>query len=156
MEDKYRTLAAQIDNIYRDNETVDMNMVAKLIQSSVGITNPAEDKYDRASEKAIRAYLDGPEGCDIHDFVREAIKAEIERLEPLVPGVRYRNTEANRRRIPTVVDAITGTHRSVCVLVWESDDDKWPDVQYVIVDGPGFAADIVCFSIISDGKVQDE
>jgi hypothetical protein len=111
-----------------------------------------EDKYMRAA-RAVEKYTDG--GWDIA-CIAKTIKAEIERPEPLLPGVRYRNTEANRKRIPV----------RNC-LVYANVFWKFPAVPCLAAyhkgewykEGDGLSRpliDLDAFALIPDGEVQDE
>jgi hypothetical protein len=159
MEDKYRTLAAQIDNIYRENETVNMNMVAKLIQDTV--SQEPYSKYMRAADEAWSWFVNQRSEKFPLEGLAEAIKAEIERQEPLVPGVRYRNTEANRQRIPmynsvSTVDVVYEFENNPYIgyyIACESEGRGWHKFCRV-VEAP--ADEPTWFSLIPDGKVQDE
>jgi hypothetical protein len=104
MENKYKWLAAQIDNIYRECSTVNMNGVAKLIQDT------------------------------------------IERPEPLLPGVRYRNTDKNRARIPK---------NTTAALFWLTGRQP-PYVMYEDELCTYDLSEYESFALIPDGEVQDE
>lgn len=109
-----------------------------------------EDKYMRAA-RAVEKYTDG--GWDIA-CIAETLKAEIERPEPLLPGVRYRNTEANRERLPFPLDSnrntkpvIVGYGTTVDIAMCTGFyDDRWTRADM----HPEW------FSLIPDGEVQDE
>jgi hypothetical protein len=103
-----------------------------------------EDKYMRAARAAAEK--------GTLERMADAIKAEIERPEPLVPGVRYKNTEANQKRVDnTKCYNVWGEEGTVYIgyLIWE----RWN----INVNG-GYMADetITSFSLIPDGEVQDE
>lgn len=63
------------------------------------------DKYMRAAKAALR-YIKEKGYCGVVEnpysslTIAGLVKEELERPEPLIPGVRYRNTEANRGRLP--------------------------------------------------------
>jgi hypothetical protein len=149
MEDKYRTLAAQIDNIYRENETVDMNMVAKLIQDTV-LPEPYS-KYMRAADEAWSWFVNQRSEKFPLEGLAEAIKAEIERPEPLVPGVLYKNTPENRIRINTDYPVIIGKSNERGLAYWLPGVNMWKTKTEIYgKDYPNW------FALIPDGEVQDE
>jgi hypothetical protein len=122
-----------------------------------------EDKYMRAARAAAEK--------GTLERMAEAIKAEIERPEPLVPGVRYRNTEANRRRIDSdknykefsipvivykeVVDDVIGeTFYVPEIAYWNNDGSSWIGLSYS--NGGDDIDDIASFALIPNGEVQNE
>jgi hypothetical protein len=113
MENKYKWLAAQIDNIYRECSTVNMNGVAKLIQDT------------------------------------------IERPEPLIPGVRYANTEKNRARILMETErysvSVTVGFENIITTGYLS------KVGWLMMglDNPQPLHKVKWFALIPDGEVQD-
>jgi len=110
-----------------------------------------EDKYIRAS-KAILDKMGGKYVPLRVLLVAETIKAEIEREEPLVPGVRYRNTEANRKRV----------NKEKFYNVWDREGASYigffGGLGWHIHTPYGIIVDesIVSFSSLPEGEVQDE
>jgi hypothetical protein len=129
-----------------------------------------EEKYMRAANAAWE-YIYGEHGIGGVKKLAEAIKAEIERPEPLVTGVRYRNTEANRNRIacdkeyrefsiPVIVykevdDVVKGeTFLAPEIAYWNNEDNSWVGLSYN--NSGDEINDIAAFALIPDGEVQDE
>jgi hypothetical protein len=107
-----------------------------------------EDKYMRAAKAAAEG--------GTFERIAEAIKAEIERPEPLIPGVRYKNTEANRKRIPMEDKA----YSEYITVGWENiiTTGYMSRVGWLMMglDQPQPAIKPEWFAIIPDGEVQDE
>jgi hypothetical protein len=157
MEDKYKTLAAQIDNIYKECDTVNMDGVARLIQCSVE-TQPYS-KYMSAADEAWSWFVNRRSETFPLVELAEIIKAEIERPEPLLPGVRYKNTDKNRARIPK-----KNAFRTVFVnAFWDLPSFPavvWFEDERCFKPNNGFSERVlllpIAFSLIPDGEVQDE
>jgi hypothetical protein len=110
-----------------------------------------EDKYIRAS-KAILDKMGGKYVPLRVLLVAETIKAEIEREEPLVPGVRYRNTEANRKRADEEKFYNVWDQNGSIYIGWVF-GGKWQiDVAGLCMEDNTIAS----FSPIPDGEAQDE
>ena len=110
-----------------------------------------EEKYVRAV-KAILVLLGieaTPTRCE---NLCEALKSEIERPEPLVVGVRYRNTEANRKRADEEKFYNVWDQNGSIYIGWVF-GGKWQiDVAGLCMEDNTIAS----FSPIPDGEVQDE
>jgi len=81
--------------------------------------------------------------------------AELERPEPLLPGVRYKNTEANRKRIdkdnPVIIGLETDDNLEYGVALWLPASGLWQEeLNMHKKDYPEW------FALIPDGEVQDE
>jgi hypothetical protein len=117
-----------------------------------------EDKYMRAVKRLIDFLLvEEEKHCFDYEQLAGFVKEEIERSEPLLPGVRYKNTEKNRARLPKSINGYT-RYVTICVdgqgmlcAVYDSGIKKWFNT---ILD---FAEDKPSwFALIPDGEVQDE
>ena len=110
-----------------------------------------EEKYMRAANAAWE-YIYGEHGIGGVKKLAEAIKAEIERPEPLVVGVRYRNTEANRKRADEEKFYNVWDQNGSIYIGWVF-GGKWQiDVAGLCMEDNTIAS----FSPIPDGEVQDE
>ncbi|MCK9592755.1 MAG: hypothetical protein M0Q91_12195 [Methanoregula sp.] len=119
----------------------------------------SEDKYMRASKRLLEILRTGATngmcGGDEILFCADVLRAEIERPEPLVPGVRYKNTEANFNRIPmdgdrTIIVNVFWNNSNMIHAAYYGNKVYWRTAEGSRLLRPD------AFALIPDGEVQDE